>query len=70
MLSSVQEEPQFYELFETILHGFLSEIISKTSQIPIKTFLQHFEISLPRLGKNMSICKRLYKNNLFLSQFH
>ena len=44
------------------MHGFLSEIITKTSQTPIKTFLQHFEqnnifndISLPSLGKNVSI---------------
>ena len=45
------------------MHQFLSEIISETSQAPIKTFRQHFEqkiiifsdISLPRLGKNMSI---------------
>ena len=44
------------------MHGFSSEIISETSKIPIKTFVQHFEqknifsdISLPRLGKNMSI---------------
>ena len=49
-------------MFENILHGFSSEIISETSKIPIKTFVQHFEqknifsdISLPRLGKNMSI---------------
>ena len=34
---------QLYELFENILHGFLSEIISETSQAPIETFLQYFE---------------------------
>ena len=62
MLFSVQEEPQFYELFENILHGLSWKIISETSQALIKTFVQHFEqknifsdIPLPRRGKNMSI---------------
>ena len=62
MSSSAQEEPQFYESFEKILHGCSWEIISETSQAPIKTLVQHFEqknicsdISLPRLGKNISI---------------
>ena len=36
-------QTQLYELFENILHGFLSEIISETSQTPIETFLQYFE---------------------------
>ena len=52
-----------HKLFQNILPGFLLEIISETSQTPIKMFLQHFalksiilsDISLPRLGKNMSI---------------
>lgn len=43
MLSSAQEEPQFYELFENVLLGFLSEIISETLQEPIETFLQLFK---------------------------
>ena len=43
MLSLVQKEPYFYELFEYILHGFSLEIISETLQTPIKTFVQHFE---------------------------
>ena len=44
------------------MHGISPEIISGTLQTPIKTLAQHFEqknifidISLPRLGKNMSI---------------
>ena len=37
------EEPQFYELFENVLLGFLSEIISETLQEPIETFLQLFK---------------------------
>ena len=52
-----------FELFENILHGFSSKIISETSQTPTETFLQLFEeksiiisnISLLRLGKNMSV---------------
>ena len=33
----------FYEFFRNILRRFLSEVISETSQAPIKTFCQHFE---------------------------
>ena len=43
------------------MHGFSTEIISETLQTTIKTLVQYFEqknifsdISLPRLGKNMS----------------
>ena len=62
MLSSVQEKPYFYEFFQNILQGFLSELINETSQGPIKTFLQHVnqksiifsDNSLPRLDKNMT----------------
>ena len=43
MVSSAEEEPQLYELFENILHCFLLEVITETSQTPIETFLQHFE---------------------------
>ena len=39
MLSLGQEETQSYELFENILHGFLTETISETSQTPIKISL-------------------------------
>ena len=50
-------------MFENTLRGCSSEIISETSQAPIKSFVQNFEqkiiifsdISLPKLGKNIDI---------------
>ena len=33
----------FYQFFHNILQDFLSEVISETSQAPIKSFLQYFE---------------------------
>ena len=64
----------FYEFFHNILQAVLSEVISETTQVPIKTFIQYFEqksiifsdISLPRLGKNMSIYSKLCKKWLNL----
>ena len=54
-----------FEIFQKIFNGLLSEIISEISQTLTETFL-HFaqksikfcEISLEKLGKNMSIAKK------------
>ena len=39
MLSSVWEKPLFYELFDTLLHGYSLEIITETPHTPIKRFV-------------------------------
>ena len=49
-----------FELFEIILHVFLSEIISETSHTPIPQYFEQksltfSDISMPKLSKNMSI---------------
>ena len=57
MLSSIQGQQQFNELFENILYGFLSETIIYWNFSPTfeeKSFV-FSDISLLRLGKNMSI---------------